>query len=74
MFGNLTDDDADTVLKTTNKLTERDPTSDLLEAIIHGYGGMLSTGELVDRRKVPQARPIAGNKLLNVGSPKQVRP
>jgi len=72
MFGNLTDEDSDTVMLTTNRLIETDPHAELLEAITHGYAGILPNGNIVDRRKISGARPIASNSLLNVGSPKEV--
>jgi len=35
-----------------------------------GYAGILSTGELVDRREHPEAIPVQENKMFGVIKPK----
>lgn len=37
-----------------------------------GYGGILPTGELVDRREHPEALEIAENSFLGIGKPKKI--
>jgi len=39
-----------------------------------GYGGMLSNGNIVDRRKHPDAIPIAKNSMFGVPAPKAPPP
>jgi hypothetical protein len=35
-----------------------------------GYAGILSTGEIVDRRYFPEAMPVQENKMLGIPKPK----
>jgi hypothetical protein len=44
----------------------------MFEVIKSGYGGVLASGTLVDRREYPQAIPIAENTLLCAPKPKDV--
>lgn len=37
-----------------------------------GYAGMMPNGNIVDRRKHPEAIPIQANRLFNVPTPKKV--
>lgn len=41
----------------------------LLQAQKEGYGGILPSGTIVDRRETPGARPIAKNSLLGIPEP-----
>lgn len=41
-------------------------------AIESGYGGVLSTGEIVDRRQHPNAIPLQENPHLGTPAPKPV--
>jgi hypothetical protein len=47
--------------------------NEMIEIITSGYGGILSGGEIVDRRQHPEAMPIQANKLLGVPEPKERR-
>lgn len=38
-----------------------------------GYAGILSTGEIVDRREHPEATPVQENPLFGVPAPKKVQ-
>ncbi len=38
-----------------------------------GYAGILSTGEIVDRRKHPEAIVMQGNKFLGIPEPNSIR-
>lgn len=42
---------------------------ELIAAIQSGYGGVNKSGQLVDRRKHPDATPIPANELLRVPEP-----
>jgi hypothetical protein len=37
-----------------------------------GYAGILSTGEIVDRRKHPEAIPIQENRMMGIPKPKPI--
>lgn len=37
-----------------------------------GYAGMLQNGNIVDRRKHPEARPIFENKMFGIAKPKRL--
>lgn len=43
-----------------------------LEISKSGYGGVLPTGEIVDRRVFPDAIPLQKNVMLNVPEPKEL--
>ena len=43
-----------------------------LDVIKSGYAGILPNGNIVDRRTVPSAQPIAANLLLETPEPKPV--
>ena len=38
-----------------------------------GYAGVLSNGNIVDRRKHPEAIPVQENKLLEIPKPKKIK-
>ena len=42
------------------------------EIIQSGYAGILSSGNIVDRRQFPDAFPVSKNSLLNIPEPKKV--
>ena len=44
----------------------------LIKVIREGFGGMLSNGNLVDRREHPEAHPIAKNTFLGTPTPKEI--
>lgn len=46
--------------------------ADLLEVIKDGYGGIINGGQLVDRRKNPEAIPLQENSYLNCPKPKPI--
>ncbi len=39
-----------------------------------GYAGVLSNGNIVDRREYPEAIPVQKNSLLGVPEPKELKP
>jgi len=45
---------------------------DVKKFTAEGYAGCLSNGNIVDRRKHPEAIPVQKNSLLNVPEPKEV--
>lgn len=44
----------------------------LKELNASGYAGVLSTGELVDRREHPEAIPVQANSMFGVVKPKKL--
>lgn len=50
----------------------REDMIEIFEANIAGYAGILPSGQLVDRRKTPEAYPIVGNQHLNIAPAKQL--
>ena len=44
----------------------------ILEINKSGYAGMMPNGNIVDRRKFPEAIPIPENPLFNVPKPKKL--
>lgn len=43
-----------------------------IDIIQSGYGGILPTGTIVDRRIYPTAVPIQENKLFGIPKPKEI--
>lgn len=37
-----------------------------------GYGGVLSSGQIVDRREHPEAMPIQANSMFGIPKPKKI--
>ncbi len=60
--------------KTGEKLIKagREDLIKLLEIRNSGYAGILSTGEIVDRRTFPEAIPMQKNKSLGIPEPKNL--
>jgi len=60
--------------ETIKKLKEagRENMIEIHNANIEGYVGIMPNGNLVDRRKVPEAMPIVGNPMLNIAPAKQL--
>ncbi len=52
-----------------DKLKELNKT---LELIKSGYGGILSNGNIVDRREHPEAHPFQENSSLGTPKPKEI--
>ncbi len=44
-----------------------------MEVIKSGYAGVLSNGNIVDRREYPKAIPIPENPLFNTPTPKPIK-
>lgn len=44
---------------------------DIYEITASGYAGILSNGNIVDRRDYPSAIPIPENKMMGIPKPKQ---
>jgi hypothetical protein len=60
-------------MKKINKERRKADLLALVKAIKSGYSGVLPTGEVVDRRKRPEAMPVPRNTLLGAPTPKKVR-
>lgn len=59
----------------TKKILREKGREDLIEIMEindSGYAGVLSSGEIVDRRKHPEAMPIQENKMMGIPKPKQL--
>lgn len=59
----------------TKKILREKGREDLIEIMEindSGYAGILSTGEIVDRRKHPKAIPIQENKMFGIPKPKDL--
>lgn len=54
-----------------NTTTDRTPITDLVQT---GYGGVLPSGEIVDRREHPEASPIPSNPSMGVPAPVLIEP
>lgn len=50
----------------------REDLIEIFEINKSGYAGVLSTGEIVDRRKHPEAIPIQENSLFGIPKPKEL--
>ena len=46
--------------------------ADIMKANCEGYAGILQNGQLVDRRKYPDAMPVPENKMMNIPAPKDL--
>ena len=44
-----------------------------MEVIKSGFAGVLSNGNIVDRREYPDAMPIPANPMFNTPEPKQIK-
>ena len=57
---------------TKRKLKEagREDLIEIFEINKSGYAGILSNGNIVDRRKYPKAIPVQENRLLGIPKPK----
>ena len=58
------------------ELTEQDRIKVLrktMDVIKSGYAGVMSNGNIVDRREHPEAIPIQENPLFNTPAPKHVK-
>jgi hypothetical protein len=53
-------------------ILERENLEKVHAAIHSGYAGVMSNGNIVDRREYPEAVPIPRNDLLDVPEPKQI--
>lgn len=56
----------------TDEMQHRDMLLQALKIVESGYGGILSNGQIVDRREHPEAIPMQKNTELRVPEPKEI--